>query len=87
MQPKKKPGSAVNDPDDAPPLTEAMFRQAEIFQGDNFIGRGRPKLAQPKEQVAIRLDHEVITQLRQSGPGWQTRVNAILRTALGLDPA
>jgi uncharacterized protein (DUF4415 family) len=28
-----------------------------------------------KEQVAIRLDQDVVDALRASGPGWQTRVN------------
>ncbi len=28
-----------------------------------------------KEQVAIRLDQELVGALRASGPGWQTRVN------------
>jgi len=41
--------------------------------------RGRPRKAQPKEQVSIRLDADVLAALRATGKGWQTRVNAILR--------
>ena len=40
--------------------------------------RGRPKLLSPKEEVKIRLDAETVAHLRNSGPGWQTRVNAAL---------
>ena len=40
--------------------------------------RGRPKLATPKVEVKIRLDAETVAHLRGSGPGWQTRVNAVL---------
>ena len=32
-----------------------------------------------KEQVAIRLDREVLGAFRASGSGWQTRVNAALK--------
>lgn len=40
-----------------------------------------------KEQVAIRLDQEVINALRASGSGWQTRVNAALKNWLATQPA
>ena len=44
--------------------------------------RGRPKLANPKRQVTLRLDSDVLESLRNSGPGWQSRVNDILRKAV-----
>jgi uncharacterized protein (DUF4415 family) len=40
--------------------------------------RGRPKLEVPKVEVKIRLDAKTVEYLRDSGPGWQTRVNALL---------
>lgn len=40
--------------------------------------RGRPKLDAPKIEVKIRLDAKTVEHLRGSGPGWQTRVNALL---------
>jgi uncharacterized protein (DUF4415 family) len=40
--------------------------------------RGRPKLDSPKVEVKIRLDAKTVEHLRNSGPGWQTRVNALL---------
>jgi uncharacterized protein (DUF4415 family) len=86
MRAKKNPGSEWNDPEDAPTLTAEMLRHAEVFQGDTFIrrGPGRPKLASPKEAVHLRLDSELVAKLRESGPGWQTRVNEMLRAALKL---
>jgi uncharacterized protein (DUF4415 family) len=77
------------DPDDAPPLTREMLDQAEFFDGNRFVrqGRGRPKLASPKEQINIRLDAEVLERLRANGPGWQTKINEILRASLGLPSA
>jgi uncharacterized protein (DUF4415 family) len=87
MQPRKNDGSAEwTDPDDAPVLTEKMAEDAEYFDGDLFIrrGRGRPRLDAPKEQINIRLDADVLSLLRQNGPGWQTKINDILRASLGL---
>ncbi len=40
--------------------------------------RGRPKLENPKVEEKIRLDAKTVEHLRESGPGWQTRVNALL---------
>lgn len=38
-----------------------------------------PQKAPTKEVVTIRLSRDVVEQLRASGPGWQTRVDAALR--------
>lgn len=45
-----------------------------------------PNKKPAKEQVAIRLDQEVVGALRASGPGWQTRVNAALKQWLATQP-
>ena len=51
---------------------------AAFMAGMKPSRRGRPKLETPKVEVKIRLDAEVVQHLRGSGPGWQTRVNALL---------
>ena len=87
MQTKSETGSVEwTDPDDAPPLTAEMLDDAEVFHGDTFIrrGRGRPPTGNAKELVSLRLDQDVLAKLRQAGPGWQTRVNSLLRQALHL---
>ncbi len=91
--PTKKPAGDVLeisdaiDPDDAPELTDEFFEDAEFYRGDTFIkrGRGRPPSGNAKEQITIRLDQEVLSRLRANGPGWQTKINAMLRKALGLE--
>jgi uncharacterized protein (DUF4415 family) len=45
-----------------------------------------PNKKPAKEQVAIRLDQELLGALRASGPGWQTRVNAALKDWLATQP-
>ncbi|PKU25258.1 BrnA antitoxin family protein [Telmatospirillum siberiense] len=84
--PTKKPSSEREwvDPDDAPHLTKEWFERADLYHGDKLIRRGRPKAANPKEAVNIRLDTEVLEHFRKSGPGWQTRINDALRKVVGL---
>jgi uncharacterized protein (DUF4415 family) len=82
MARKKKSGSAAwIDPNDAPPVTDAFFDRAEIRHGDKIIRRGRPTLANPKQAVKLRLDADVLAAYRNTGDGWQTRINADLRKA------
>ena len=40
---------------------------------------GRPKLEKPKKAVNIRLDQDVVEKFRATGPGWQSRINDILK--------
>jgi uncharacterized protein (DUF4415 family) len=58
--------------DDNPPLDAASMA------GMTPSRRGRPKLEAPKVEVRFRLDAKTVEPLRRSGPGWQTRVNALL---------
>lgn len=44
--------------------------------------RGRPRKDNPKAQVTLRLDAEVVEHYKAGGAGWQTRINAALRRAL-----
>ncbi|MDQ0135725.1 uncharacterized protein (DUF4415 family) [Neorhizobium galegae] len=36
-------------------------------------------VAKPKKPISLRLDEEVVEFFRDGGPGWQTRMNAVLR--------
>lgn len=80
------------DPDDAPEWTEEMFRMAAIYKGGKLIrpaigtlkSIGRPVSENPKKQVTLRLDPDVIEKFRATGKGWQSRINAELRKALGI---
>lgn len=42
--------------------------------------RGRPLKAARKRAINIRLSPEVLEHFRASGPGWQTRVDEVLKT-------
>lgn len=77
MQAKSKAGWV--DADDAPELTPEFFQTAEIRLGERVVRRGRPPTGEAKRLVSLRLDPDVLHELRVMGPGWQTQVNAVLR--------
>ncbi|MBV9736432.1 MAG: BrnA antitoxin family protein [Acidisphaera sp.] len=81
---KKHSVGAVSwvDPDDAPELTEEHFARAEVRDGKRLVRRGRSKAMETKELVSLRLDRDVLEGWRETGPGWQTRINEALRKAL-----
>ncbi len=56
------------DTSDIDPLDEAFFKHAEV--------RIRP----PKKSLTLRMDADVLEWFRKQGKGYQTRINAILRT-------
>lgn len=41
-----------------------------------------PKLPGVKQLVSLRLDEEVIEHFQSEGPGWQDRINAVLRKSM-----
>ena len=92
MTESRKPLPADWDDDDIPEWTEEIFDRAEFRIGDRVIRPatgtltrpGRPKSDAPNQQVTLRLDAAVLDGFRATGPGWQSRINAELRKALGL---
>ena len=42
-----------------------------------------PAIPGAKEQVTLRIDREVLDFFQQDGPGWQHRINLVLRKAAG----
>ena len=50
-----------------------------------YAKAGRPPVGEePKVQISLRLDSDIIDYFRGDGPGWQTRMNAALREVAGL---
>jgi uncharacterized protein (DUF4415 family) len=61
-------------------LPPAFFKTME----DHRRSRGRPAVPHPKKQITLRLDEDVIAKFRETGKGWQGRLNAVLRKAVGI---
>ena len=80
----------ASDPDN-PEMTEAELAELRPFR-EVFpdlaasIDRklGRPKAENPKKAISLRLDAEVIERFKAGGEGWQSRMNEVLRKAVGL---
>lgn len=68
-------------------LGEEFFRTARIVRDGKIVResahpatRGRPVLgSSAKVQQSLRLSPEVIEHFRATGPGWQARIDAVLR--------
>nr|WP_295463703.1 BrnA antitoxin family protein [Mesorhizobium sp.] len=61
----------------AKPFAEAFPALAESIRRS----RGRPRADNPRQQISIRLDPDVIEKFKATGPGWQGRMNEILKAA------
>ena len=48
--------------------------------GEEFWSNAVVKRAEPKAQVTIRLDRAVLDWFKAQGKGYQTQINAVLRT-------
>ncbi len=47
---------------------------------DSFLSNMTVELPKPKERISLRLDPEVLDWFKKDGPGYQTRINAVLKS-------
>lgn len=74
LKPPKRISTNAVDPDN-PPWQEEML-------GPHVVRRGRgPQKAPTKVLTSLRIDADVLEYFRSSGPGFQTRINEVLRRA------
>lgn len=66
------------DLDDAPELDDDWFAEADLYEGDKLIRRGRPRSQNAKQLISLRLSPQVLEHFRATGPGWHTRINDVL---------
>jgi uncharacterized protein (DUF4415 family) len=74
---KKRPDPELID-DDAPEWTDEVAARAVSLAGLpaglRTKLRGRPKLANAKVAISLRVDPSVLARWKASGTGWQTRM-------------
>jgi len=75
---------------DTPELTKEDFAKAKPF-AETFPGlaksirKGRgPNKSPTKTLVSLRLSADVLTHFKSKGPGWQSRIDEVLRKAAGV---
>lgn len=83
---KKGSGRTSSRFDDAPEITATWISQANLYRGRRLVRRGRPKLANPRVLLSLRLPKDVLADWKASGPGWQTRMAALLERNCPLQP-
>jgi uncharacterized protein (DUF4415 family) len=66
--------AALADPD-CPPLTDDQI--ARMVPLKTFLGR--PRSPNKKLLLSIRYSPQVVKYFRSTGPGWQTRMDGVLR--------
>jgi len=54
--------------EELPELTDEMLERAVVRKG------GRPRSANPRQLISLRLPPDVIARWKATGPGWQTRM-------------
>jgi uncharacterized protein (DUF4415 family) len=87
MATRKRPNPELID-DENPEWTQEDFARAKRFSQlpkdlQHTLRRVRGAQKEPtKERITIRLSPDVLQRFRESGPGWQTRVDEALRSWL-----
>lgn len=82
---KKQPRLIRNTPEEEAAIKRGIAADPDTFEptDEQFAQMkrrgGRPKLTHPKVAVTVRYDAEIIERFRESGEGWQTRMNDALR--------
>ena len=74
----KRKRSAGTSNEDVPELNQAWIEGADYYEGKKLVRRGRPKMERPRKLLSIRIPQDVIASWKGSGPGWQTRMAAVL---------
>jgi uncharacterized protein (DUF4415 family) len=88
--PPLKPGTIIPTDEEDAEINAGIAADPDTFEptDEQFAKMrmmpGRPKLPNAKVAIKLRLDPDVIEGFRASGAGWQSRINAALRDALGL---
>lgn len=86
--PKLKPGTIIPTPEEDAAINAGIAADPDTMEltSEQIAGmrplRGRPPLARPKAALTMRVDADVLDAFKASGPGWQTRINALLRDAV-----
>ena len=62
-------------------MRDAAIDDSDIPRlGKSFWKTAKLRMPEPKDRLTIRVDHDVVEWLKKAGSGYQTRINAILRS-------
>jgi uncharacterized protein (DUF4415 family) len=62
-------------------MSDAAIDDSEIPKlGKSFWKTAKLSMPEAKTRLTIRVDHDIVKWLKKAGSGYQTRINAILRS-------
>ncbi len=62
-------------------MRDAAIDDSDIPRlGKSFWKTAKLRMPEPKDRLTIRIDRDVVRWLKKAGSGYQTRINAILRS-------
>ena len=73
-------------------MSDAEIEKAVASDPDTFIPNAKwfekalIVMPQSKEMVTLRLDHDILAWFKHDGKGYQTRINAVLRSFVEAHP-
>jgi uncharacterized protein (DUF4415 family) len=80
MNAKNSKEKSKTDWDRLAKMPDKDIDYSEIPQVDqNFFKTGKLRLPKAKPLISIRIDEDVLNWFKDQGPGYQTRINAVLR--------
>ena len=62
---------------------EAAFKAATTKPAPAAPVAKQPSVPNAKETVSLRIDRDVLDHFQEAGPGWQDRINEVLRKFAG----
>ena len=74
-------GDRIRRPVDTRQAAEAAFRKATAEPPESVAKQ--PSIPNARELVSLRIDRDVLEYFRETGPGWQDRINDALKKAAG----
>ena len=82
LEEKRRRGKTKTDWARVDALTEEELEASIDFEEEGEIDWGTMTIGnpQPKQQLTMRFDGDIIAWFKEQGPGYQTRMNAVLRS-------
>ena len=64
------------------PASDTLPAELNAMLPKRKPGQRGPQKKTTKDQITLRLDHDVVEHFKATGQGWQSRINAALREAM-----
>jgi uncharacterized protein (DUF4415 family) len=63
---------------------QSRYDEKTLETARDWYAKASQTPVREKQQITIRLDAEIVDAFKATGKGWQSRMNSVLRFALGI---